>query len=310
MSSLKGPFNETFPRSAHSPNIKSKLSWKLKTNTPLILHNIDENIHELTQLPFLKSLENLIHAWPLPVSAYLPGIADEVNSTKIPVDQAKEYFNKGSGLCFDDANNISPLLTEWPEKLRADLGLSTLTYCRSLIYAIAKGKGAAPHFDQNINFVIQISGTKKWCIAPNEHIPNPMTRYTIGTDADPELESYLTREMPSSFPDNATEYTLSPGSLLFLPRGAWHKTEALSDALSLNFTFTAPTWIDILTSAIRARLAQSREWRATADFVTDKENCPLAIEKFELLLSELSHDVPHWRGSDILHATEMDQFPE
>jgi 50S ribosomal protein L16 3-hydroxylase len=291
------------------PVSKSSFLENYKTNTPLILHNIDENIAELTQLPFLKSLDSLIEAWPLPVSAYLPGIADEVNSTKISASQAKKFFNNGSGLCFDDANEISPLLTEWPQKLRADLGLSTLTYCRSLIYAIAKGKGTAPHFDQNINFIIQISGTKKWWIAPNEHVQNPMTRFTIGADADPELESYLTREMPTSFPENATEYTLSPGSLLFLPRGAWHTTEALSDALSLNFTFTAPTWIDILTSAMRARLAQSSEWRASADFVTDKQHFPLAIEKFELLLNELSHDVPHWQARDILNATEMDQFP-
>ena len=47
-------------------------------------------------------------------------------------------------------------------------------------------------------------------------------------------------------------------------------TEALSDAVSLNFTFTAPCWMDILLTALRGRLAQSNEWRETANFVADK----------------------------------------
>jgi len=159
-----------------------------------------------------------------------------------------------------------------------------MTYSRSLIYAIKVGEGTAPHFDQNINFVVQISGKKKWWIAPNTSVENPMTRYTIGTQADPELDSYLDDELPTEFPKEAMEFTLVPGSVLFLPRGAWHKTEATEDALSLNFTYSAPTWIDMLQAALRGRLAMSPYWRQTADFVTDQELHTEAIAMFDTLL--------------------------
>ena len=185
--------------------------------------------------------------------------------------EARELFQKGSGLCFDDANQFSPLLEEWPEAIRADLGLSALTFSRSLIYATKEGRGTDPHFDQNINFVIQISGTKKWWVAPNEHVDNPLTRHTMGVEMDPELSSYAREEMPEKFPDNGIEFILKPGSVLFVPRGSWHRTEATSDALSLNFTFTAPCWIDLFVTALRGRLLQSPNWRETADFVTDEE---------------------------------------
>ncbi len=179
-----------------------------------------------------------------------------------------------------------------------------MTYARNLVYAIPSGKGTAAHFDQNINFVLQIHGTKRWWVAPNPHVENPMSRHTIGLAMDPELDSYAQTSMPDQLPENATEFVLKPGSLLFVPRGAWHRTEAITDALSLTFTFSAPTWIDILTAALRGRLAQSSEWRATANFVTDRDRGDEARETLDALLFKLARDVPNWNASDILEATE------
>jgi 50S ribosomal protein L16 3-hydroxylase len=59
-----------------------------------------------------------------------------------------------------------------------------LTYVRNLVYATPAGKGNAPHFDQNFNFVLQLEGTKKWWLAKNKTINNPMTRHVIGQPTD------------------------------------------------------------------------------------------------------------------------------
>lgn len=271
----------------------------------MVIHGLSESVSELFELSFLKSLDELIKFWPGNVVSYRPGIADEENSEEIELSEAKSRFESGMGLLFNDANRFSPVLEEWVGAVRKDLGLSEMTYSRNLIYAIAKGEGTAAHFDQNINFVLQIHGTKKWWIASNEHIQNPMTRHTIGCEIDPELGSYAHSGMPESFPENATEFLLEPGSMLFVPRGSWHKTEALSDALSLNFSFSAPTWIDILTAALRGRLAQSSKWRETADFVADEKHVKEAVEKFDELLLELADDIPTWKAEHILGATEL-----
>jgi 50S ribosomal protein L16 3-hydroxylase len=293
-----------------TPSTKSHFFKYYRENTPMVSHNLAESTSEITELPFLNSLEDLLDFWPKTVDCYLPGIADEVNSITASVERARELFKEGRGLIFNDADTESEVLKRWVDEITVELGLSSLTYGRSLLYAIPAGTGTDPHFDQNINLVYQIKGTKKWWVSPNHHVENPMTRHTIGAPMDPELASY-SPEMPDSFPSDASEFTLKPGSFLFVPRGAWHTTMASDeDTLSISFTLTPPTWIDLLTAAMRGRLAQSSMWRETANFVNDEELHHEATEKFDLLLAELAQDIPHWRAQDILCATEMNQMPE
>lgn len=291
------------------PKSESEFFQSYESNTPFIVHGLKDSIQELTALPFLQSLKDLLNSWPHQVEVHLPKIADEASAVQATTEDAKKMFENGMGLLFNDANNISPVLSRWLEDLRLNMGLSALTYGRNLIYATKAGKGTAPHFDQNMNFVIQVHGTKKWWIAPNKNVDNPMTRHTMGLPMDAELEGYATAPMPTQMPADAVEYTLESGSMLFVPRGSWHCTQAVTDALALNFTFSAPTWIDIFTTALRARLSHSSEWRQTADFVSDPERCHEAIDKFNMLISELSYEIPDWRAEHFLGVTEPESLP-
>lgn len=279
----------------HPKGVSSFLE-SFKSNKPFVVHKEnDETIKQLFSLPFLSSLEGLINSWPWPIQAHLPDVRDEASSIDTNAKDAKKLFDNGLGLLFNDVQNISPVLEEWLADLKRDLGISSLTYGRCLIYATPHGKGTAAHFDQNINFVLQVHGTKRWHVAPNNQIINPMTRHTIGLPIDPEMMSYMEEEMPNEMPEGEQVFELRPGSLLFVPRGCWHSTEAQGDALSLNFTFTAPTWADLFLAALRSRLILSPEWRETAD---------LSEEKFDQLLQDLAEDIPFWKARDILGATE------
>jgi len=198
-------------------------------NEPFISHHQADHLQGIKSLPFLHSLESLLNSWPLGIQAHLPDARDEISSIDTTAKDAQKLFDNGMGLLFNDVQNISPLLQEWITHLRKNLGLSSLTYGRSLIYATPSGKGTTWHFDQNINFVLQIHGTKKWKVAANEHVANPMTRHTLGCPTDPELMSYMSGPMPEMEPENVQSFDLTPGSLLFVPRGSWHSTEAEGD---------------------------------------------------------------------------------
>lgn len=275
-----------------------------EANQPFVVNHSEKALRDIRDLNFLASLENLLNMWPYSIQAHLPDLRDESSSIETHSKDAKKLFQNGLGLLFNEANQISPVLQAWLQKLQNDLGLSSQTYSRCLIYATPDGKGTAPHFDQNINFVLQIKGTKIWKLAPNEQLQNPLTRHTMGSKPDPEMANYLNEDFPKIMPNSAEIIELNPGSMLFVPRGYWHSTEAQGEALALNFTFTAPTWIDLFTMALRSRLALSPEWRETANGVSDSHRRDEAEAYFETLLTGLKEDLPNWEASDILDVTD------
>jgi len=285
------------------PRTPEEFFPQLQANQPFIVDKVTA-LDALTTLPFLQSLQTLFQVWPYSVQAHLPEVADEASAIEVSTTDARKLFSNGMGLMFEHAERISAELTAWLEAIRIDLGLSALTQSRCLLYATPDGKGTAPHFDQNANFVLQLHGTKTWWLAPNTHVCNPLTRHTMGLPVDAELQTYCELPMPTSLPQKSTPIVLSPGTLLFVPRGTWHSTEAQGDALSLNFTYTAPTWLDLFTAALRSRLALSPEWRATANGVANPMHRDAAQETFDQLLLKLTDDLPNWRAAEILEVTE------
>ncbi len=265
-------------------------------NKPFVIHHGPDELKVLRELPFLKSLDAILESWTELVQVHLPDLRDEASAIDVTASEANKYFEEGMGLLFNDVNRIFPVLQEWVDQIKTDLGISKQSYGRSLVYVTPDGKGTAPHFDQNINFVLQIHGTKRWTLANNNSVMNPMDRHTMGLPVDPEMMSYLEEPMAEIMPKETVSFELKPGSLLYVPRGVWHSTEAEGHALSLNFTFTAPAWMDLLLGALRSRLVLSPEWRESA-LVADEL-------KFKTLLESLIQDLPHWNARDILEATE------
>ncbi len=261
-------------------------------NEPFVIHHGPSELGELRNF----SLEPLLASWTETVQVHLPDLRDEASAVDVSAVEARRMFDEGMGILFNDINRFYPFLQNWLDAIKKDLGISAQTYGRSLIYVTPDGKGTSPHFDQNINFVLQISGTKIWTTARNNSVTYPMVRHTMGQPVDPEMISYLDQEMAEVMPEDSQTFELKPGSLLFVPRGVWHSTEASGHALSLNFTFTAPTWVDLFLAALRSRLVLSPDWRESA--ILSQE------QKFAILLEELKVDLPHWNAGDILEATE------
>lgn len=281
--------------------IKSK--WPKK---PLVVHGLAESVKDLTSIPFLSSLHSLFEFWSDKVQVHLPDVSDESSSIEVSSKDAIKLFSNKMGLLFNNVHEHSPVIKNWLCEIGKDLGLPASTIARAMLYATPDGKGTAPHFDQNVNFVLQIFGEKKWKLAANKNVENPTERFVMGSKMDLELSSYVKGEMPLKMPTDCEEIVLKPGSMLFVPRGYWHSTEANGEALALNFTFSQPTWMDLFLTALRSRLTLSAEWRELADGV-NSENLEIqaeAEENLNRLLLSLVEDLPNWQAIDILESTE------
>lgn len=230
----------------------------------------------------LKNFTNFFDFWPTTYEEFSGDVKDEAFSViKDFNDKGKDNF---SPLLFNDVNQRLSRLNPILENLVTIFGFSKMTYARNLAYYTPKGVGNDLHFDQNINIVYQIEGEKSWELAKNDFFTEALERYVPGEEIGPELLSYA-KNIPHSDDLAKLKFTnilLRPGDILFLPKGIWHRTKAHSDSFSINFTFSAPCFLDLLLASFRAHLIQDERWRQT--FI--KSDAFTNHEQFQSLLKE------------------------
>ncbi|MGW4201962.1 cupin domain-containing protein [Streptomyces sp. NPDC004726] len=144
--------------------------------------------------------------------------------------------------------------------------------------------GFPEHWDDHDVFVIQLLGRKNW------RVQQPTRKWPMPED---------TGEPPTEY---ANDWTLTPGSVLYLPRGWWHKVTPLSEpSLHLTIGVLRPTNADFMTWLLRlanqsdlmrqdfpvVRDEQARVQHAAAlRSVLDEWLAPSALERYETAQSE------------------------
>lgn len=280
--------------------------WPLE---PLFIQPSPGKLQTLFDLPQLQDLQLLVDARQRPVRACLPDFDDEYSSIHLqPADALKAYRNNMT-LVFDSMQSQESTIAASLKQIREDLGLVTggeendLCKARSIAYATPAGCGTRLHFDANANFVIQIQGTKTWRLAPNESVDCPTERFTTGSLEMPAaLEKQCHAHLIDELPEDSMTCVMKPGCVLFVPRGYWHETTTEEDSLSLNFTFSQPTWADVFTKSLQEVLLRSPEWRELADGLEGKDAArkEQAIARFEFLVKHLAEELPEISGAALL----------
>lgn len=255
----------------------------------LVSHGPLARLGELAELP---GLEELLRAYRSPVMVALPERRDEHSVIRVEAEAALALYRSGMALILDSAERHLPLLEQWLHTLALELGLARNAVARTIFYASPAGGGNSPHFDANANVVVQLRGTKRWTLAPNPQVPSPTDRWAMNMGPpSPELAGYLEQPLPERMPEEGAEVIrLEPGSVLFVPRGYWHGTEASEDTLALNFTYSQPTWADVVCAALRQQLHRDVAWRELADGIGSPD--PERSAACAARLSGLLHQLP------------------
>ncbi|WP_374034302.1 JmjC domain-containing protein [Bdellovibrio bacteriovorus] len=276
---------------------------------PLFIPATPGKLQDIFALEQMQDLKNLISARQRKVRACLPDFDDEYSSIHLEPGDALKAYRNNMTLVFDSMQSQDATIADMLGNVRADLGLVTggaendLCKARSIAYATPAGCGTRLHFDANANFIIQIKGTKTWRLAPNESVEFPTERFTTGSEEMPAaLEKQCHAHLIEALDEDSMEVVMKPGCVLFVPRGYWHETTTEEESLSLNFTFSQPTWADVFTKSLQEVLLRSPEWRELADGLegADQERKEAAIARFEFLLKSLSTELPEISGRLLL----------
>lgn len=162
--------------------------------------------------------------WPHP-DVQIPPYYTAPASAQSVIEQCRA----GASLIFNQVHNFDPKVGEFTRAIEAETGEPT----NAVMFLSQPSQAAAPlHYDRHDVFVLHLHGQKAWSVY----------------DRTVEKPVHDMQDAPHDPPDEPSiECELSPGDVLYIPRGHWHKALA-QGGLSMHLTFgvKARTGVDFL----------------------------------------------------------------
>lgn len=226
-----------------------------------VAHGPVERLTGLWRVPELQSPEALMRIWrDHSVGAWPSAAMPSARSFQAFPEQLPAVFNSGFTLYFRSVERCVPALAPLARQLETDLCLPPgCITCEA--FASNAGTGAKMHLDPNMTFNVQMLGRKTWRVADNYQVTRPHTGFAVGEAPSPELLRYAHAPLPSAMPADAITFETAPGSVVYVPHGQWHATEASDMSFAVLFTVTHDPWVSLVTKALAERLRDSEAWR-------------------------------------------------
>ncbi|WP_426211782.1 JmjC domain-containing protein [Pseudomonas sp. TWR2-1-1] len=201
----------------------------------------------------------------------------------------------GLTVFLQDVAPTLPGALEFLRQLERELGAAAGS-ARLSAFASAGDDGVSCHYDAEEVISIQLLGRKTFHVAPMTEIEQP-----CGAQFGPEMVAVenLYEQARDGFPDPAgvafQAHEMQPGSVLYLPRGTWHRTEALEPSLSLSIVLRPPVLADALLGWLQPWLLGDARWRKPLYGAADAHS-----RELQSLLGELATRLKQNAGSTIL----------
>lgn len=153
-------------------------------------------------------------------------------------------------------------------------------------------QGFVAHFDTTDVFAVHIAGSKRWRVYEGR-VDNP-----VDEEGPPGEGSSRSEHAKGELLE---EVEMTPGDVLYLPRGQYHEALASSEAcLHLSFGIGQPTGIDVISRLLRSLPDESLFRRSLPHFdrpQAHREHLRAIADRLHAILSEpgLSDQIREWQ---------------
>lgn len=194
--------------------------------------------------------------------------------------EALERFERGFTLTF----NLDPRHPKVAPWFRAFTGPLAPKQNKSVItvFCTPPGRGTPQHFDRYDVFAVPLSGAKRWRFGKEAAVTAPLHEHKVGNAISGELKTYWSPVQDA--PAELHEATMTPGSVLYLPRGYVHETIAGDEpAIGLSFVIDVLSSFELINTAMRVMMLRDEHLRARATEASLEE----ALARVTLLVKSL-----------------------
>lgn len=154
-------------------------------------------------------------------------------------------IESGATVRLNQLHRYWPPMRSFVLQLQSELGFipGLSVYCSP-----PDGRGLGAHFDGHDNIVVQIAGFKRWRVGPGPELPFEIVPLLPFETRD-EMLRHRVPEPPYTHPGRLEEIILSPGDVLYVPRGTIHDVQAIgTPTVHLSFGIQQITWVDFVTT--------------------------------------------------------------
>lgn len=176
--------------------------------------------------------------------------------------QALDHFAAGATIRIPNVDRDMPSVARLLRHLEYELGYPP-NAGRAIAFASPRGAAFFPHADPGPFFILQVTGIKRWSLTRAPVLPNLLHSFVIGEPPVPSLARYSAR-LPRAMPARTRSIRLGAGTCLFVPAGILHRTNTLSDSLSLSFDFPNRPVSRCLAEFVEQALVRDATWRSPA----------------------------------------------
>lgn len=197
------------------------------------------------------------------ITAYLKGHDGETRQVSVPPDVAATLYEAGATVEVPDVSDFFAPVARLAHELAVELGELP---GHAVAIATPPGHDAVPmHFDRHDVFVLQLSGSKRWVVAPSVAPRFPLHSFSPtlrgGQRDGDRWQSYFPEQFPSAMPEGAETFVLRPGSVAYVPAGHWHATSSEEGSVSITLGIAPPRFLELFLAALSSRLIDEPELR-------------------------------------------------
>lgn len=179
-------------------------------------------------------------------------------------------IKKGATLKLISIQKTIPSIYKFISNLRQDIGYDINV---NAYYSWPEKQAYNCHYDSHEIFILQIEGTKKWEVL-RDTFKYPLVHHKSIFMQPPEVEPYL-------------KCTLSPGDILYIPRGHWHYAQAFEEpSLHLTVGVNCASGISFL-EWVTQEIHKNENWRKNLPLYTMEDNGATLSNYLETLIKEL-----------------------